>query len=231
MTSTEIEVRTDHQPTLLEQKVMYSRWLAKSNLLPIDYRGKPENVLLAVEYGDALGIKPMTAINMINIIQGRPAISSQLMAALVRQAGHRLRIEVDPVNLIANAMLWRADDPKFAFTSTWDMARAAQAGLAGKDNWKHYAANMLKARATSEVCRDACPEVLAGIDYTPDELGERFLTDPERVADGLMTRGELAEASALERTEHDSSKTVRVKTEDVAADGDVSVELWESDGD
>jgi len=106
------------QPTLLEQKVMYARYLAKSNLLPVDYRAKPENVLLAMEYGDALGVAHMTAINMINVIQGRPAISAGLMSALVRRAGHRLRVEVDPVNLIANAMLWRADDPEFAFTST-----------------------------------------------------------------------------------------------------------------
>jgi len=229
---TEIDVRTDPaaQPTLLEQKVMYARYLAKADLLPKAYRDKPGNVLLAIEYGEALGVAPMTAINMIHVIDNKPSIGAGLMAALVRKHGHRLRVEVDPVNKIANAMLWRADDPDFAFTSTWDMERAKTAGLTSKDNWRHYDINMLKARATAEVCRDGCPEVLAGIEYTPDELGERFLTNTEREDAGLMTTAQLAEASALERTEHDSSKTQRLVAEDVAA-GDEGVQLWESDGD
>lgn len=229
MTSTEIEIRKDHQPSLLEQKGQYATWLAKADLLPVAYRGKPANVLLAIEYGEALGIAPMTAINMIHVIEGKPTISAGLMASLVRNAGHRLRVETDattdPQNPSATATLIRRDDPEFTFTATWDYKRAIEAGLGKKSNWQNYKINMCKARAISEVCRDACPEVLAGIAYTPDELGEAFLTDVEREDAGLMTRHELAEHSQLERTPHDSSRTVRVH----AGDDDTEAQLWESD--
>ena len=201
MTSAELEVRQEGQPSLLEQKVMYARYLAKSDLLPQAYRAKPENVLLAIEAGEALGVRPLTAINMIHVIQGKPTISSGLMAALVRQAGHRLRVSAGEPGgtLMASATLYRTDDPEFAFTSTWDLERARNAGLTGKDSWKHYPLAMLKARAISEVCRDACPEVLAGIAYTPEELGEAFLTDPERHDAGLMTTAQRVEHNGLRR--------------------------------
>ena len=195
--STELDIRADGQPSLLEQKMMYADYLAKSSLLPVDYRGKPANVLLAIEAGDALGVRPLTAINMIHVIQGKPTISSGLMAALVRQAGHRLRVEYDGTT--ATATVWRKDDPEFAFTAVWTWERAQQAGLTSKDNWKHYKGPMLKARAISEVCRDACPEVLAGIAYTPEELGEAFLTDPERHDAGLMTTAQRVEHAELRR--------------------------------
>lgn len=221
------EIDLHRQPTLLEQKMMFAEHLSKANLLPVDYRGKAANVLLAIEAGEALGIAPITAINMIHVIQGKPTISSQLMASLVRNAGHRLRVQIlkdDAGKRFARASLWRKDDPEFEFTAEWTWERATQAGLTSKDSWKNYSANMLKARAISEVCRDACPEVLAGISYTPDELGEPFLTDVERADAGLMTRHELAEHSALERTPHDSSRTVRVH----AGDADTAAQLWES---
>ena len=199
----EIEVRQEGQPSLLEQKVMYAKYLAKSDLLPVAYRAKPENVLLAIEAGDALGVKPLTAINMIHVIQGKPTISSGLMAALVRQAGHRLRVnsgtDVDNGQLYAVAWIFRKDDPEFSFEAIWTMKRAQEAGLTGKDSWKHYPAAMLKARAISEVCRDACPEVLAGIAYTPEELGEQWLTDPERDDAGLMTRAQRVDLNELRR--------------------------------
>ena len=198
------------QPSLLDQKIMYARYLAKSDLLPVAYRGKPENVLLAIEAGDALGVRPLTAINMIHVIQGKPTISAGLMAALVRQAGHRLRVVVgtreagqpgqgSKAEPCAIAKLWRSDDPEFAFESVWTLQRARDAQLTAKDSWKHYPQAMLKARAISEVCRDACPEVLAGIAYTPEELGEAFLTDQERDDAGLMTTAQRVEHNALRR--------------------------------
>jgi hypothetical protein len=149
--------------------VAYSKLLATSNLLPAAFRDKPANVLWAVEYGRALGLSPMTALVGIHVIEGKPSASSALIGALVRRAGHRLRITGDAKT--ATATVWRADDPEFpfSFTFTWD--DAVKAKLTGKSVWQQYPAAMLKARATTAVCRDACPEALYGLLYTPEELG------------------------------------------------------------
>ena len=69
------------------------------------------------------------------------------------------------------AQLQRADDPEFIFRAVWTMDRAKASGLVGKGgSWQSYPLAMLKARAITEVCRDACPEVLAGVAYTSEEL-------------------------------------------------------------
>lgn len=155
----------------LHTKMEYAKALAASSLLPQSYAKQPANVLVAIEYGEALGLAPMVAIQQIAVIQGKPTMSAQLMGALVRQAGHRLRVSVHESSTAVIAELTRSDDPDFTFRSVWDMSRAQTAGLTGKGgSWKNFPLAMLKARAITEVCRDGCPEVLAGVAYTPDEL-------------------------------------------------------------
>lgn len=156
---------SDNLPALME----YSRALSASDLLPKQYRGNPANVFVAVEYGRALGLEPMAAIQGIHVVEGKPTASAQLIGALVRNAGHRLRVTGDDKQ--ATASIWRADDPEFEFRAAWTIQRAAAAGLTNKGVWKNYPAAMLKARAITEVARDACPEVLAGVAYTAEELG------------------------------------------------------------
>jgi hypothetical protein len=161
--------RNDAADRSLDASVDYARKLSASDLLPKSYQGKPQNVLLAVEYGRSLGLDPITAINMTHVVQGRPTASAQLVGALVRRAGHTLRVRGD-INS-ATCKIIRADDPEFTFEATWTMERAKQAGVLSNPVWKTYPANMLKARAITECARDACPEVLAGISYTAEEIG------------------------------------------------------------
>ncbi|ASU83540.1 hypothetical protein CDO52_12750 [Nocardiopsis gilva YIM 90087] len=170
---TEIALRAD-----LPDRMEYARTLASSGLLPKAYRGQPANVLFAVEYGRALGLEPITAINSVHVIEGKPSASSGLISALVRRAGHRLRIRVHrDEGLEAVAQIIRADDPDFTFESRWDLARAQRAGVATKQVWKSYPEAMLKARAITEVAREACEEALLGVGYTPEELGAEV--DPD----------------------------------------------------
>lgn len=152
----------------LEKRMQYAQALAASDLLPAAYRRKPQNVLLAMEYGSALGLDTVTAIQQVHVIEGKPSASAQLIGSLVRRAGHRLRVTGDANHAIAEII--RSDDPDFAFRSEWTIAPATAAGLAGKGTWKQYPDAMLKARAITEVARDACPEALAGVAYTPEEL-------------------------------------------------------------
>jgi len=164
-----VAVRADAADRSLEASVDYARKLSASDLLPKSYQGKPQNVLLAVEYGRALGLDPITAINMTHVVQGRPTASAQLVGALVRRAGHTLRVRGNETS--ATCKIIRADDPEFTFEATWTMDRAKAAGVLSNPVWKSYPANMLKARAITECARDACPEVLAGISYTAEEMG------------------------------------------------------------
>ncbi len=189
--------------TSLEAKMRHAEVLADSNLLPAQYRKNPANVLLAAELGEALGIPTIQAINSIHVIEGKPSAGADLMASIVRRAGHRIRVSEKrgQDGPVVTAQLIRADDPDFTFESTWDMARARQAKLDGKENWKKYPASMMRARAIMEVCRAGASEAMYGVNYTPEEL--------EDVAPAMgtatQTRDWWAETNAAESVERLSS--------------------------
>jgi hypothetical protein len=157
------------QPQVLAAQMDYARALAESNLLPKQYFKQPANLLWAISYGQTLGIDPMTAVQSIHVINGKPTASADLIAGLVRRAGHKLRITGDDRKAVAQII--RADDPDFTFEVVWTIERAQAANLTGKDTWKQFPAAMLKARAITEVARAACSEILQGTIYTPEELG------------------------------------------------------------
>lgn len=165
--------------------------LSHSNLLPKAYHGQPANVLVAIEWSHALGVNPMTAMQQLAIIDGKPTASAQMIAGLVRRAGHNLRVAGDDTRAVCE--ITRSDDPDFVFKSVWTIERAQKAGLAGKNTWKQYPAAMLKARAITEAARDACPEALMGVAYTTEEL-EGPPQRPARVAtERLMPVAEVVE--------------------------------------
>ena len=119
-------VREDSMaPAAVQARIAYAKSLAASSLLPDAYRERPANVLLAIEYGQALGIKPIAALNGINVIKGKPTMSADLMASVVRKAGHKLRIRQEGMSV--HAQLVRADDPDFTYEVVWDEARGASA--------------------------------------------------------------------------------------------------------
>ena len=115
-------------PASLEARMRYAEVLADSNLLPAQYRKNPANVLLAQELGDALGIPAIQAINSIHVIEGKPSAGADLMASIVRRAGHRIRSEINPEGTAARCTIIRTDDPD-PFVETFTLGDAVKAGL------------------------------------------------------------------------------------------------------
>jgi hypothetical protein len=169
------EIVRQQTPNLRDQ-MDFARALATADLLPPQFRGRPGDVLLAMELGRSLNLPVAQVFAAVSVVEGKPTISAELMQALVRRAGHRIRIEADETK--AQCTIWRTEDPDFAWVSTFTMADARRAGLAEKRNWQRYPKPMLIARAVSACCRLACPDVLAGVSYTPEELGAQIVDAP-----------------------------------------------------
>lgn len=159
------------QAMTVAEQMQYADVICKGSLVPQAYRGNPANVLIAMDFGRSMGLSPAESLYRITVINGKPTASAELIAANVRRAGHRLRVSKDEKARSATVEIIRADDPDYTFSATWDMAKAQQAGLSGKDNWKKYPLAMLTARAITECARDACPEALYGVVYTGEEMG------------------------------------------------------------
>lgn len=173
----------------LQERADYIARLAPSTILPTAYRGNAANAFVAAETGAALGLEPLQALASIAVINGRATLSSDLMAAVIRRAGHTLRIvENSPESVTAT--LIRADDKKFEFTVTWDREKATKAGLWGQRGpWSQYPTQMLRARAITEVARQGASEALMGMIYSPEDFGAT-ITDT----------GEVIEAEVVDET-------------------------------
>ncbi|MGW1152006.1 recombinase RecT [Streptomyces rubiginosohelvolus] len=167
----------------------YEAWqfcesLANTPLLPDAYRKQPASVLWAMEYGRALGLDVVTTITTIHVIKGKPCQSADLMLGRTRTAGHRVRIKSERTRCVVS--IQRHDDPDDETVIEWTLDDAVTAGLCtlrdgrpyARDQknqpqpWEKYPRAMLRSRAIAEAVRSACPEVLHGAIYTPEELGE-----------------------------------------------------------
>lgn len=150
-------------------RIEHAKIVAQSSLIPADYRGKPADIIWAMDIGDALGVPYTQVMQSMVVARGKMTMSADLMGAIVRRAGHKLRIHEDGNSVTASIV--RADDPDYEFTVTWDERKAREAGLWGnRGPWTQYPRQMLRARAITEVCRQGASDALAGNVYTAEEL-------------------------------------------------------------
>lgn len=153
----------------MTDRIEHAKIVAQSSLIPPEYRGKPADIVWAMDIGDALGVPYTQVMQSMVVARGKMTMSADLMGAVVRRAGHKLRLREDGDSVTAD--LIRADDPDYTFTVTWDKAKAQAAGLWGsRGPWQQYPRQMLRARAITEVCRQGASDALAGTVYTPEEL-------------------------------------------------------------
>lgn len=134
--------------------------------------------------GAELGIPPFAAMTGISIINGKPCIGSNLMAASLKKSGkynYKVKCGTDKQCTIE---FWELGHVLGEYTFT--IEDAVRAGLASKDVWKKYPKAMLFARAISAGIRFYCPDLfLGGTYYTPEEMGA------EVDEDGNVFEGEV----------------------------------------
>jgi len=174
MTSTDLVYR--EVQTLNVMTTEQLRYISETEFVPRGLRGNLPAILACVATGRAIGIDDMTAIRSIHIIDGKPTFAAELMVMLVRRRGHSITGDVG--DGVATVTGTRADNGD-VMTSTWTMAMAQRAGLAGKGNWKSYPEAMLWARAVSQLCRMLFADCFAGATHTPEELGEDSAGEPK----------------------------------------------------
>lgn len=163
---------------LVEPAAALVERLCRTNFVPQAYRGKPDEALACVMMGAEIGLKPMTALREIAMIQGTPALSAKLQRALVTQAGHDIWL-VEASNVKCVMAGRRSDWPPDRVTHvTWTIQDAETAKLAGKDNWRNHPTDMLIARASGRVCRLVAAEVMLGLAYNVEELSDGYSEDP-----------------------------------------------------
>ena len=133
--------------------------------------------------GREMGFGPYASVNGIHIIQGKPTVSANLMAAAVKASGrydYRVRKMDDDAVSIEFFQVTGAKLESLG-VSTFTKADAAKAGT---QNLAKFARNMLFARAMSNGVRWYCPDVfMSGSVYTPEEMGATVDTETGEIID------------------------------------------------
>ena len=127
---------------------------------------KVEEAVALMIVAQAENRHPGTVASEYHIIQGRPALKADAILARFQSAGGKVEWHEYTDTVVSGTFTHPAGG---SLKVDWDMDRAKAAGLGGKDNWKKYPRQMLRARAVSDGVRGVYPAVLQGF-YTPEEV-------------------------------------------------------------
>lgn len=162
-------------PTTLTEAMTFSEMLSKSQMVPKAYQGKPEDVLVAIQWGRELGLAPLQALQNIACINGKPSVYGDAAMALVQASpvcegiDEHFENEGTPNPTAVCIAKRKGRNPVIARFSVEDAKRA---GLWGKQGpWQAYPKRMMQMRARGFALRDAFPDVLKGL-ITAEEASD-----------------------------------------------------------
>ena len=176
--------RHAYEPRSWQDASQMAEALCRSGMLPKGV-AKPAAALAVIVQGREFGLTAMQSLRSIHVIDGKPTFSADMMVALVHRSGLAEFFRcVETTGEIATFETRRKGEPS-ATRLSFTVEDAKAAGLLGRGPWSKHRAEMLRARAKSNLARLVYPDVLAGV-YSPGELGgdEPFEADAvEHVAE------------------------------------------------
>ena len=168
-------------PQNFEQAYKFAAAIAASQFAPPSYRGKPDDVLIAMQMGAELGFQPMQSVQGIAVINGRPSVWGDALRALILSAPELALFEesYNEDTKTAHCKIGRtlSNGTVAYFNGVFSEEDAKTAGLWGKNGpWKSYPKRMQQWRALGFCARDSFADRLKGIqlaeevqDYDPVE--------------------------------------------------------------
>lgn len=199
--------------------------LSKSELIPKEYQGKVQNIMIALELANRNGASPIMVMQNLYIVHGKPGWSSQFIIASINSCGRfeSLRYDVGEGKCTA----WTTDKGVKLPENIRTLAEAKGAGVAilegievnmsmaksegwldkAGSKWKTIPELMLRYRAATFFGRLYCPEILMGmqtfeevIDITPahqEEISVELLKELLSTAMPELTASELKDANRI----------------------------------
>ena len=126
--------------------------------------------------GAEMGITPMRSLRGIHIVQGKPVLSADLMAAMAMASPECEYLTIKRLDETACVYVTQRRGAPEVVEMAFTMDDAKVAGLLKNPTWKKYPKAMLRARAVATICRAVYPDVLMGV-YVEGEIPE---SEPQR---------------------------------------------------
>lgn len=160
--------RFSFTPTTLKEAQEYATIIATSGICPESFRGRPNDVLIVLQLGSELGLKPMQALRSLGSINGMPFAYGDGLLALVKRhpqfddMKEWFEGNMKDGSLTAYCTMIRKG--KEPVTQSFSIEDAKHAGLWGKKGpWTAYPKRMLQHRARGFAARDGFPDALYGL--------------------------------------------------------------------
>lgn len=158
-------------PRTIDEVARLAKMAAESGLAKTT---SPQAAGMLICAGLEIGLTPMQALLGMHMVEGRPTLAADTIVALVVR-----RTDVceywRPIESTAerHTIETKRRGPEFQpVRRTWTMDDAKRAGLATKAIWQRYPADMLRHRCATALAREVFPDVIAGMAYTREEIGD-----------------------------------------------------------
>jgi hypothetical protein len=187
--------------------------LAMSDIIPVAYRRKPANIVVAALTGRTHGWDVLTAMRNGHVIEGQWGMKPEAMLGLVRAAGHHVDIELltEGPHLDRGAIVTAHREGEAPLVLRFYVRDAVEIGLVSvKDGkpyarsssgkrlpWEQYPVDMCMWRAVGKACRAKYSDITLGI-YSVEELGAAIDAEGEVVDLGEIEHERVAPAPLSE---------------------------------
>ena len=146
-----------------------AEFMAGSSLVPENYRGKAADCLIALDFSQRVGVAPLTVMQNLYVVKGKPSWSGQFCMALinVNPAFTGARVVYTGTkgtdNRGAYVTALRTSDGSRVDGTEVTMAMAKAEGWTNNQKWRNMPELMLAYRAAAFFARANCPEALLGL--------------------------------------------------------------------
>lgn len=142
--------------------------LCKTAFVPKHFQGKADDAAAAILYGASIDMDPITALQNVFVIGGKPALYARSMVAVVLSKGHKIWTEEETEGSVTVAGQRKGSDTVERVTWTSEMAK--RAGYDSNAKYRTDPRSMLYARASGDVARRIAPDALLGMAHNIEEL-------------------------------------------------------------
>lgn len=166
-------------PATFEHGMKVATFLAQSQLVPQHFRGKPADVLLAMNLARRMGEDPLTILQVVHFVSGKPGWHAPFVISRINGSGlftgplsFEARGSGDQLTITCRGELRNGGAREVSVS----MQMARDEGWTKNPKYKSMPEVMLRYRAATFFCRLYCPEVLYGM-AVADELADVEVAD------------------------------------------------------
>ncbi len=170
--------------------------LCESNLVPISYQGQKglPNCLVALEMSKRMNLSPLTVMQNLNIIHGRPTWSAQFISSQIMGCGRfenfDYLVKGEGETLEVQCIAKRVEDQKIIKGTAVSMKMARLEGWTKNPKYTSMPELMLRNRAATFFGRQYIPDLLLGVQTSEEVVDIQPLdVTPETVKETLDDHG------------------------------------------